>query len=39
MKPYLGDSVKYLADITEIERRVWLEKLFKHLMSNRPRHL
>lgn len=38
MKPYLGDSVKYLADITEIERRVWLEKLFKHLMSNRPRH-
>lgn len=39
MKPYLGDSVKYLADITDIERRMWLEKLFKHLMSNRPRHL
>lgn len=39
MKPYLDDSVKYLADITDIERRIWLEKLFKYLMSNRPRHL
>lgn len=38
MKPYLGESVKYVADITDPERRAWLETRFKHLMSNRPRH-
>ncbi|OAD60324.1 28S ribosomal protein S30, mitochondrial [Eufriesea mexicana] len=38
MKPYLGESVKHIADITNPYRRVWLESRFKHLMSNRPRH-
>lgn len=38
MKPYLGESVKYVADITDPERRAWLESRFKYLMSNRPRH-
>ncbi|XP_078052150.1 mitochondrial ribosomal protein S30 [Augochlora pura] len=38
MKPYLGESVKYLADISDTERRIWLENSFKHIMSNRPRH-
>lgn len=38
MKPYLGESVKYVADITDPERRAWLETRFKHLTSNRPRH-
>lgn len=38
MKPYLGESVKHLADISETERRIWLENEFKYIMSNRPRH-
>ncbi|XP_003703244.1 mitochondrial ribosomal protein S30 [Megachile rotundata] len=38
MKPYLGEKVKHLADIEDRDRRVWLEKGFKHIMSNRPRH-
>ncbi|XP_076620964.1 mitochondrial ribosomal protein S30 [Colletes latitarsis] len=38
MKPYLGESVKHIADISDDERRTWLERTFKHLMSNRPRH-
>ncbi|XP_031838818.1 mitochondrial ribosomal protein S30 [Nomia melanderi] len=39
LKPYLGESVKHIADIPDNERRIWLEKHFKHLMTNRPRHL
>lgn len=38
MKPYLGESVKHIADITDPRRREWLETRFKHLVSNRPRH-
>ncbi|XP_017795818.1 PREDICTED: 28S ribosomal protein S30, mitochondrial isoform X2 [Habropoda laboriosa] len=38
MKPYLGESVKHVADIADPERRSWLETRFKHITSNRPRH-
>ncbi|XP_077275480.1 mitochondrial ribosomal protein S30 isoform X2 [Temnothorax americanus] len=38
LKPYLGKSVKVVADIEHDERRNWLEKQYKHLVSNRPRH-
>ncbi|XP_076230748.1 mitochondrial ribosomal protein S30 [Calliopsis andreniformis] len=37
MKPYLGESVKHIANIPEEERRTWLEQHFKHIMSCRPR--
>ncbi|KAK1116980.1 hypothetical protein K0M31_017030 [Melipona bicolor] len=39
MTPYLGESVKHIADIADVGRRTWLESTFKHLMSNRPRHV
>ncbi|KZC06833.1 28S ribosomal protein S30, mitochondrial [Dufourea novaeangliae] len=39
LKPYLGESVKHIADIPDDERRTWLEQHFKHLMSNRPRNI
>lgn len=38
LKPYLGKSVKVIADIEHVERRNWLEKQYKHLVNNRPRH-
>ena len=38
MKPYLGESVKRIADIPDVQRRTWLEEHFKNLVSNRPRH-
>ncbi|KAK2580906.1 hypothetical protein KPH14_005975 [Odynerus spinipes] len=38
MKPYLGKSVQVIADITHTERREWLERRYKHLVTNRPRH-
>lgn len=38
MKPYLGKNVKVVADIEDPEKRNWLEKYFKNLMSCRPRH-
>jgi len=38
LKPYLGKSVKKIADIEHDERRNWLEKHYKHLVNNRPRH-
>ena len=38
MKPYLGKTVKYLADIENRDRRVFLERGFKHISSNRPKH-
>lgn len=38
MKPYLGKTVKWIADIEHDERRNWLEQQYKHLASNRPRH-
>lgn len=37
MKPYLGKDKK-IADIEDVKQRDWLEKTFKHVMSNRPRH-
>lgn len=37
MKPYLGSSVKVIADIEHDERRNWLETHYKHLVTNRPR--
>lgn len=38
MKPYLGEKEKKVADLENLEQRAWLEKNFKHFMSNRPRH-
>jgi len=38
LKPYLGESVKTIADIEHDERRNWLEKQYKYLMCNRTRH-
>ncbi|KAG5339332.1 RT30 protein, partial [Acromyrmex charruanus] len=38
LKPYLGKSVKVIADIEHDGRRNWLEKQYKHLVANRPRH-
>jgi small subunit ribosomal protein S30 len=38
MKPYLGKDKK-IADIEDVKQRDWLEKCFKRLVSNRPRHL
>ncbi|GLG96810.1 Uncharacterized protein GBIM_03711 [Gryllus bimaculatus] len=39
LKPYLGVNNRYIADIPEKDKRVWLEKHFKHMYSNRPRKL
>lgn len=38
MKPYLDKEEQTIADIDHLERREFLEKLYKHLMSGRPRH-
>lgn len=38
MKPYLGATEKKIADLENVEQRAWLEKEYKHLVSNRPRH-
>jgi len=38
LKPYLGKSEKVIADIEKDERRNWLERQYKHLVCNRPRH-
>jgi small subunit ribosomal protein S30 len=38
MKPLLGEKVKKVADLENLEQREWLEKIYKHLVSNRPRH-
>lgn len=37
MKPYVNGENR-IANIEDPERRKWLEKHYKHLMSNRPRH-
>nr|XP_014102318.1 39S ribosomal protein S30, mitochondrial [Bactrocera oleae] len=39
LHPYLGSDVKYIADYENAEKREFLERVFKNLMSNRPRHL
>lgn len=38
MKPYLSKEEETVADIEHVERREFLEKKFKHLMSGKPRH-
>ncbi|CAG5100557.1 Similar to MRPS30: 39S ribosomal protein S30 [Cotesia congregata] len=38
MKPYLGVEEQKVADIKDDDKRIWLEKRYKHLMSSRPRH-
>lgn len=38
LKPYLDKDKPYIADIEEEEKRIWLENIFKNLVSNRPRH-
>lgn len=37
MKPYLGAKEKKIADIENPERREFLEKTYKYMVSNRPR--
>lgn len=39
MKPFLGANEKCIADIENEERRVFLERVYKHMVANRPRHL
>lgn len=38
MKPYLGKDEQVVADIEDDNRRCWLESMYKHLVSNRPKH-
>lgn len=37
MRPYLGSHEKYIADYADDEKRRWLEREYKFLVSNRPR--
>lgn len=37
MKPYLDPKEKKIADIENVDRRQWLETIYKYLVSNRPR--
>lgn len=39
MKPYLDEKEKKIADIEHVERREWLERHYKHLVTNRPRQI
>ncbi|XP_052752185.1 28S ribosomal protein S30, mitochondrial [Galleria mellonella] len=39
LKPYLGREEQVIADIEDDNKRCWLEKRYKHLVSNRPKHL
>uniref|UniRef100_A0A069DZ91 Putative 28s ribosomal protein s30 mitochondrial n=1 Tax=Panstrongylus megistus TaxID=65343 RepID=A0A069DZ91_9HEMI len=38
LKPYLHPEEKYVADIEDKDRRIWLHKQFRHMYSNRPRN-
>lgn len=38
MKPFLHPKEKKAADLEDVQQRDWVEKTFKHIMSNRPRH-
>lgn len=38
LRPYLGEHEKYIADYANEEKRIWLEREYKHLMANRPRY-
>lgn len=39
LQPYLNDQIKRIADYVEDEKRYFLDKTYKYLASNRPRHL
>lgn len=39
LQPFLDTKYKRIADYVDEEKRKFLEKTFKHIMSNRPRHL
>jgi small subunit ribosomal protein S30 len=39
MKPYLGKEEQVVADIEDDNKRCWLENIYKHIASNRPKHL
>lgn len=38
LKPYLHETERYIANIEDEKRRVWLHTQFRHMYSNRPRH-
>lgn len=38
MKPFLGTTEKKIADIGDDKRRIFLEQVYKHMLTNRPRH-
>lgn len=37
LRPYLSDEEKVIAEYGDAEKRTWLEREYKHLMTNRPR--
>ncbi|XP_037815353.1 28S ribosomal protein S30, mitochondrial [Lucilia sericata] len=39
LQPFLDSKYKRIVDYEDEEKREFLEKTFKHLVSNRPRHL
>lgn len=39
LQPFLDNQFKRIADYAEEDKRAFLEKTFKHMVSNRPRHL
>lgn len=39
LQPFLDAKHKRIADYEDDEKREFLEKVFKHMVSNRPRHL
>ncbi|XP_026493267.2 large ribosomal subunit protein mL65 [Vanessa tameamea] len=39
MAPFLGKEEQIIADIEDDNRRCWLESTYKHIVSNRPKHL
>lgn len=38
LRPFLSQE-RYIANITDLKKRENIEKSFKHLVSNRPRHV
>ncbi|XP_061400054.1 large ribosomal subunit protein mL65 [Musca vetustissima] len=39
LTPFLDKQYKRIADYPDAEKRTFLEQIFKHMCSNRPRHL
>lgn len=39
LTPYLDKDIKRIADYTDEDKRTFLEEVFKHMSSNRPKHL